>query len=216
MEFTEEIFIRNFIKDSQILGEEDTRYLYEEIFSDILGEEVSLVDLIGGNTLSEASLNEVWMASANPISSPTAGYDFVPKKLGLFSRIKNKLTSMFAGLKGKSFSEILSSGLSWIKNPANMTKVLGTAGGAALVIMLLRALKKKKKMNEYKKLQAIANSSKSALREEFEDEFDWSDPNGSAFAKSKNELIRECQNNRKLKEAVFGKPKVIEESYFDY
>lgn len=221
MEFTEEVFIRNFIEDRKILGE-DAQYLYESIFSDILGENVSLDELIN-----EDGLTSKLMQLANPTSSPTAGYNLAPTKpslfsglvsgfSGLFSRIKNKLGTVFAGLKGKSFNEILSGGLGWLKNPANMPKILGTAGGAALVIMILRALKKRKRLKEYKRIQqVVANSN--ALREDFEDEFGWGNsPESIAFAKSKNELIRECRTNPELRNIVFGKPKVIQESYFDY
>ena len=247
MEYTEEIFIKNFIEDRKILGE-DTQCIYEEVFSSILNEDINLDEFVEeldnnyasfersvfheaeikkGNSLTEEEeielrekiIAEVYgpLTQAEAAEAAKSVFGKVTPKLGFFTRLKNKLTSLFSNIniKGKSFKEILSGGLSWLKNPANFTKILGTAGGAALVIMVMRALKKRKKLKEYKKLQQMAASR--GLREEYSDEFDWSDPDGLAFAKSKNELVNECKRDKELERAVFvGNKKIIEESYFDY
>lgn len=244
MEFTEEIFIKNFIKDKKILGE-DAKYIYEEIFSSILNENISLDDFEEELNNNYYSFERVVMRDAEsqkglplteeeednirekiiseiygPITQDEALknsniFGKITPKLGFFTRLKNKLGTLFASLKGKSFKEILSGGLGWLKDPANFTKIMGTAGGAALILMIMRALKTRKKLKDYKRLQQMAIAR--GLREEYSDEFGWGDPSGIAFAKSKNELVNECKKNKDLERAVFiGNRKIIENNYFDY
>ena len=41
--YTIEVFVENYLKDKEVFGE-DTKYIYEEIFSDIIGEEIDLTE----------------------------------------------------------------------------------------------------------------------------------------------------------------------------
>lgn len=67
--YTPEVFARNFLEDKKVFGE-DTQYIYEEIFSSILGEHVDLTNFVNNvdgilagfkyNLLEEIESNEAF------------------------------------------------------------------------------------------------------------------------------------------------------------
>lgn len=249
MEYTQEIFIKNFIEDRKILGE-DAQYIYEEIFSSISGEEISLNEFVNDldenyyayensifnetqNRLNrqlteeeESELREKIIAefigpltqaeAAKAAAAQAAASQFgkVTPKLGFWTRLKNGFSGILdkVNFKGRSLKDILAGGLGWLKNPANLSKILTTAGGVALVTIIMRALKKRKRMKEYRQLQ----QAKENLSEGYEDEFSWGTPGGSDFAKAKNELTKECETNKALHDIVYGKKIIKQNNYFDY
>lgn len=108
-----------------------------------------------------------------------------------------KVANFFGGLKGKSFSEVLSQGAGWLaKNPAVALK---TTGGIALLFMVIRALKKRGELKKYAALNKIY-ASQSELFEDIQEK------------KAINKIIEECQTNKALNELMFGE----ENNYFNY
>lgn len=130
---------------------------------------------------------------ANKLAGNT-GKGFLASIGKFLSGLKEKVVSFFGGLKGKSFSEILGNGVSWIKNPANLPAILGTTGGVVLLAMIIKALKKKGELNKYKNLQAVA-SQQNALKEDIDSS---EGKQRDAFAK----VLDECENNIQMRKLI--------------
>ena len=138
-------------------------------------------------------------------------------KTGLFSKIVGFITSLpgkvktfFGGLKGKSFSEIMKRGMSWLQ--ANPALALKTTGGIALVALLIRALKKRGELSKYKRLQGIYDRTQ-ALKEDCYDTI----LEDTDEKKAMREILEECKTNKKLENAIFGSSeKEIKKNYFIY
>lgn len=256
--YTSEVFIENFLKDRHELGD-DAQYIYEEIFSSVMGKDVHLDTMIeeidraleedtnaiideAGDTLTEEEKQELTELLSeglfgdikekfNKIFNP-AGLEFnifggikkdsfdramkdrmksldkvANESNGFFSRFKNKIKGFFGNLKGKSFGEIMKEGLAWFKDPANMSKALGTVGGVVLLGIILRVLKKRKKMREYNKLHDMAENITMEEGYEF---------GGNNIEKAKALVAEECKINKQLRDCLFGDAHIKHDDYFGY
>lgn len=128
---------------------------------------------------------------------------------GWLSQLPGKVKTFFGGLKGKSFSEIMNGGLSWLQ--ANPMLALKTTGGIALIAILIRALKKRNQLKNYPNLYRIANSSQS-LREDCYDTVLGDTKEKEAMRK----VLEECQTNKALNELMFGEIKERKADKFNY
>lgn len=255
--YTSEVFIENFLRDRHELGD-DAQYIYEEIFSAIMGKNIHLDNMIAeidralkedtnaiieeskdiltedekeelAELLSEGLFSDI-KEKFNKIFNP-AGLEFnifggitkesmdraMKNKMksldklsnesnGFFSRLKNKIGGLFGNLKGKSFGEIMKEGLAWFKDPANMSKALGTAGGVVLLGIILRVLKKRKKVKEYNKLHDMAQDI--TMNEEYKYK--------NNINNAKLLVLEECKENKKLNKYLFDEAVVIQDDYFGY
>ena len=122
----------------------------------------------------------------------------------LFGRVGNflkklpeRVSNFFGGLKGKSFSEILSQGAGWLK--ANPMLALKTTGGIALLFMIIRALKKRGELNRYRTLAAIEAKS-NMLKEDCYDTIIEDTKEKIAMRK----VLEECKTNKALAKVILG------------
>ena len=136
-------------------------------------------------------------------------------KIGILAKVRRFITSLpskvknfFGGLKGKSFSEIMKQGMGWLK--ANPALALKTTGGIALVALLIRALKKRGELNKYKNLQAIADRA-NYLKEDCFDTYEDTQEKEAMRA-----ILKECETNKVLENALFGEEKENNSKYFKY
>lgn len=216
--YTPEVFLENFIKDSEVFGVETAQAIYEEIFSVISEKKIkldgfvkvleeSITEYLGDNTLLETPADtriiQDYVATAASQSSIN-GAGFLAKISGFLKTLPAKVKSFFGSLQGKSFSEIMKQGMAWLQ--ANPMIALKTTGGIALVALLIRALKKRKELNKYKALQSIYSKT---MNENFEE--------NSLEAIAINKVIEECKTNKALNDLIFGEEKMeSEKSYFAY
>lgn len=106
-------------------------------------------------------------------------------------KARNSIVNFF---KGGSVLDNLKKGFSWLTNPANATKVFGTAGGALLVILLMRSLKKRRQLKKYKNLNDLYERS-SGIRE---------DANYITNDLGLIELIEEANVNEKIYDLLYN------------
>lgn len=155
-------------------------------------------------------------APLNKLSTNLKSYMTGAKKTGWyrklttwFSGLKDKVSGFLGKLKGKSFSEILSKGMGWIKDPNNFPAIVGTTGGIVLLAIVIKALKKKNRLNRYPELEAYANGKIAAsLKESFGED--------SRQEIALNKVLEECKTNKRLA-AIFTEEKDEEKTdYFGY
>lgn len=275
--YTPEVFLENFLEDSDTFGQETAQAIYEEIFSAVCGKKVKLDKFVGllndeieyatASILSEGPTDEAaladyaaqainssnlakriatdpktlsnWFAMANApdgavaangrtaigtilngkdieaakqatnlmmpsvkqsIASSTAPHPSqgLLSKIGGFIRtLPGKVRDFFGGLQGKSFSEIMKQGMSWLA--ANPVLALKTTGGIALIALLIRALKKKNKLRDYANLARIEAKS-NTLKEDCYDTIIEDTKEKEAMRK----ILEECKTNKRLAEVILG------------
>lgn len=213
--YTPEIFVKNFIKDSEVFGEDTAKALYEEIFSTVCNQKIKLDGLIEELNKEIPIKEDGEELEANPLNSKIGAAALAgtaAAKMGLFGKLANffkaipaKVTNFFGGLKGKSFSEIMKNGLAWIQ--ANPKIALGTTGGIAIVAMMLKALKKRRDRKRYEQLQSVIARQASVKsfdeKEIKEAAYDIVDDNPQKEAMRK--IIKECKTNKALNNLIFEK-----------
>lgn len=202
--YTPEVFAVNFVKDSEVFGEETTQAIYEEIFSTVCGKRIKLdgfVKMINEDIIDETlqqppvAIDQTAVAVNQALGNKPLS--FLRRMSGWFKNLPGKVSSFFGGLKGKSFSEIMQQGLGWLK--ANPALALKSTGGVALLFMLIKALKKRGELKKYKKLEAIA-ARQGMMRESAFDEFDDDNIEERRIMRM---IIEECQNNKALNKLMF-------------
>lgn len=226
--YTADIFVKNFIKDSEVFGEDTTKALYEEIFSTICGKKIKLDGLVEELNkevpisetdettigISPEMLKTGAVAGTAASAAGTTGFGLFSKLAGFFKAVPGKVKAFFGGLKGKSFGEIMKNGLAWVQ--ANPKIALGTTGGIALVAMMLRALKKRRDKKKYEQLQSIVARQASVKsfdeKEIKEAAYDIVDDN--AQKKAMRAIIEECKTNKALNELIFEREDNSKKSNF--
>jgi hypothetical protein len=119
-------------------------------------------------------------------------------KIGRFiTTLPSKVKTFFGSLQGKSFSEIMHKGMSWLA--ANPALALKTTGGIALVALLIRALKKRGELNKYKQLAAIEAKTRT-LKEDCYDTLAEDTKEKEAMRK----VLEECKTNKALAKVILG------------
>lgn len=114
-------------------------------------------------SIDKAAMKVDAVTGLGPMENPVRLIDHpeeVAKPLGFFGKLKNKITTFFSG--DNSISNIFKKGFKWLTDPANLSKVLLTGGGVAIVAVILNILRKKRKMKQYNMLQ---NNAKKALED---------------------------------------------------
>lgn len=225
--YTPEIFIENFKKDSEVFGEEFTKYLYEEAFSTVCGKRILFNGII--EEIKNLSEDEVSAAEAtnteidstastlNKALSPAglAGATLIAKpgiigKLWSFLKtVPSKVKTFFGNIGGTSFGSAMKNGFAWLK--ANPTLALKTTGGLAMLAILIRALKKKHELNKYENLRNIAMR-REIMREDCYDTV----LGDSEEKKAMRKIVEECQTNKALNELMFGEIKEKKSDKFNY
>lgn len=152
---------------------------------------------------SDKAAAEAFNSTMEQIAKRTASQNVVDTaKVGLLTKIGRFITSLpskvktfFGGLKGKSFSEIMHKGMSWLA--ANPALALKTTGGIALVALLIRALKKRGELNKYKALASI-EAKANTLKEDCYDTYSEETKEKVAMRK----VLEECKTNKALAKII--------------
>ena len=268
--YTPEVFVENFLKDSEVFGINTAKAIYEEVFSTICNKKIKLDGFVNElceeiNSLTDEELTEDDVSFVNNTNIPqfdkaaekfnnylkaipddkkpgifktvigklpkaeeaseaitnaadsvanTAGTavkgGLLMKLAGFLKGLPEKVKTFFGGLQGKSFGEIMKSGLGWLQ--ANPALALKSAGGLALVLMLIKALKKKGELNRYGQLAAI-EARRNQLQEDCYDTV----LGDSAEKETVRKVLKECETNRRLRELVFEDTrKETKERYMNY
>lgn len=154
---------------------------------------------------SDKAAAEAFNSTMEQIAKRTASQNMVDTaKVGLLTKIGRFITSLpskvktfFGSLQGKSFSEIMHKGMSWLA--ANPALALKTTGGIALVALLIRALKKRGELNKYKQLAAIEAKTRT-LKEDCYDTLAEDTKEKEAMRK----VLEECKTNKALAKVILG------------
>jgi hypothetical protein len=153
---------------------------------------------------SDKAAAEAFNSTMEQIAKRTASQNVVDTaKVGLLTKIGRFITTLptkvktfFGSLQGKSFSEIMHKGMSWLA--ANPALALKTTGGIALVALLIRALKKKGQLRDYANLARIEARART-LKEDCYDTYE-----DTKEKEAMRKILEECKTNKRLAEVILG------------
>lgn len=236
--YTPEIFVENFLKDSEVFGLRTAQTIYEEIFSTICNKKVKLDNFVNElceeiSMLTEADVTELastlnnyagalpddkkaTMAKAIVKNLPVANEAIKAAGGGVLTKIARflkglpaKVKTFFGGLQGKSFNEIMQNGLGWLQ--ANPALAFKSAGGIALILMLIKALKKRGELNRYGQLAAI-EARRNQLKEDCYDTV----LEDTKEKETMRKVLEECKTNKRLEALIFEETSTSKEKYINY
>lgn len=193
-----------------------TKYIYEDIFSEIIGENISFNDIncllteapfalqmgsdvmkMGKEYAAEKALGPMTQASTlkwanafeKAMNNPAASE-------GLLMKFGKKVSDFFGKLNIANFKNLLTKGVRYVSNPANLPTVLGSTGGIVLLMLIIKSLRKRKLLNNFPHLMKAEKKIKQLNRFNEEDDFE--------FEQAKAQIMLECKTNKKLKKLILG------------
>lgn len=143
-----------------------------------------------------STMEQVAQRAANQSVVSTAKVGLLSKVGKFITTLPAKVKTFFGSLQGKSFSEIMKKGMSWLA--ANPALALKTTGGIALVALLIRALKKKGQLRDYANLARIEARART-LKEDCYDTYE-----DTKEKEAMRKILEECKTNKRLAEVILG------------
>mgnify|MGYP006956012084 CR=1 FL=1 len=135
--YTPEVFAVNFVKDSEVFGEETTQAIYEEIFSTVCGKKIKLDGFV--KMINEDVIDEVFSQPAKAtdalIDGAAKAIESVPSKAGIPSQFLDTAGNVVGGTPLKSYLEtkpvsFLQKMGGWFKNlPGKVSSFFGSLKG---------------------------------------------------------------------------------------
>lgn len=193
-----------------------TKYIYEDIFSEVMDEKISFEDIdcliseapfalqygsdvmkMGKEFAAERALGPMTQESTlkwanafeTAMNNPAANE-------GMLMKFGGKIKNLFGKLNLSNFKNLLTKGVRYVSNPANLPAVLGTTGGIVLLTLIIKSLKKRKLLNNFPHLVKADKKLRNIKSVNEDNDFE--------FEQAKAQILFECKTNKKLNKLILG------------